>query len=381
MSATNSSFAIAPHSNDNPDGRLSRTSSHRHHHQSNDKVNNSSTVLYRSNSRRYSNPFFTSTRNLGARTSIVGVPTTTITAASPTLVHTSQHIQPAKQPAQLSRSVDRLNNKSQRRELRYEEHDDYIPPPLHSIQCHPTNEHYAKDLNQSTYLSTGHRRSQIEVYPHPPLLSAQTRPVLPRPYPSNTPLSHSTTLADFSSMSKGTSERNSSQHTYGRLSDCHSALAPLENSAVKAPRRIESAYGQFPTLTSTSQEPLYANTQSLYDNILYPQSTSKSPAHPHSHAAKHEHEKKSCASQTQLTWTMATFSSFVDLENQSVIIPQPDPTTLYSIVQHYQTLPGPSASPETIEQIKRLSPGVSESELSLTLAYITFAHTTAFNSQ
>ena len=56
---------------------------------------------------------------------------------------------------------------------------------------------------------------------------------------------------------------------------------------------------------------------------------------------------------------MATFSSFVDLENQSVIIPQPDPSTLYSIVQHYHTNPPPSASPETIEHMKRISPRVS----------------------
>jgi hypothetical protein len=56
---------------------------------------------------------------------------------------------------------------------------------------------------------------------------------------------------------------------------------------------------------------------------------------------------------------MATFSSFVDLENQSVIIPQPDPNTLYSIVQHYHTHPPPSASSETIEQMKRISPNVS----------------------
>ena len=49
---------------------------------------------------------------------------------------------------------------------------------------------------------------------------------------------------------------------------------------------------------------------------------------------------------------MATFSSFVDLENQSVIIQQPDPTTLYSIVRHHATEIPPSASPNTIEQMK-----------------------------
>jgi hypothetical protein len=53
---------------------------------------------------------------------------------------------------------------------------------------------------------------------------------------------------------------------------------------------------------------------------------------------------------------MATFSSFVDLENQSAIIPQPDPNTLYSIVQHYHSQPPPSASSETLEQLKRISP-------------------------
>jgi hypothetical protein len=149
-------------------------------------------------------------------------------------------------------------------------------------------------------------------------------------------------------MSKISSENKTKTNAYGKLSECHSPLTPLENSSVKAPRRIESAYSQFPT-----QEPVYANTQSLYDNILYPQSTSNILNQ------TNEQEKKSCASQTQLTWTMATFSSFVDLENQSVIIPQPDPNTLYSIVQHYHTHPPPSASSETIEQMKRISPNVS----------------------
>lgn len=151
-------------------------------------------------------------------------------------------------------------------------------------------------------------------------------------------------------MSKSASEQHnkSRNDTYGRLSECHSPLTPLENSTVKAPRRIESAYGQFPV-----QEPVYANTQSLYDNILYPQSASKA-------ARKSDDEdRKSCASQTQLTWTMATFSSFVDLENQSAIIPQPDPNTLYSIVQHYQPATTTSTSSETIEPSKRLSPDVS----------------------
>jgi hypothetical protein len=144
-------------------------------------------------------------------------------------------------------------------------------------------------------------------------------------------------------MSKTSSDNN----TYGKLSECHSPLIPLENSSIKAPRRIESAYSQFPI-----QEPVYANTQSLYDNILYPQSTLKF------FDRTNEQEKKSCASQTQLTWTMATFSSFVDLENQTAIIPQPEPDTLYSIVQHYHPEPPPSASPETIEQMKKTSPRV-----------------------
>ena len=132
-------------------------------------------------------------------------------------------------------------------------------------------------------------------------------------------------------MSKASADNND---TYGRLSDCHSPLSPLENSSVKAPRRIESQYSQFPI----QQEPVYANTQSLYDNILYPQSSSKYGTRNNNNPQ----EKKSCASQTQLTWTMATFSSFVDLENQSAIIPQPDPNTLYSIVQHPQTPTDPT---------------------------------------
>jgi hypothetical protein len=288
----------------------------------NDKVNNSNVVYNRRNS------FFTSARYGGPRTSIIALPTTTTT-------NTSQR----KQSAHLSRSVDRLHNKSNRRELRYEEHDDYIPPPpLSSVQCHPTINHYAKNLNQSTYFSSNHRRSQIEAYQ---LSSINNRLILPKPYSSNIPHSHT-----IQNMSKTSSPEN---NTYGKLSECHTPLTPLENSSVKAPRRIESAYSQFPP----PQEPVYANTQSLYDNIVYPQSISKVFQN------ANDQEKKSCASQTQLTWTMATFSSFVDLENQSVIIPQPDPNTLYSIVQHYQTHPSPSASPETVEQLKRMSPRVS----------------------
>lgn len=151
------------------------------------------------------------------------------------------------------------------------------------------------------------------------------------------------------------------EDTYGRLSECHSPLAPLENSAVKPPRRIESAYSQFPTLTSstpTLQEPIYANTQSLYDNILYPNS-SKTGVRIDRTMVESNADKKSCASQTQLTWTMATFSSFVDLENSSIIIPQTDPATLISLPPNYQTQTGNSPSPTMIEHNKRLSPTVS----------------------
>ena len=208
----------------------------------------------------------------------------------------------------LSRSADRLNSKAHRRELRYEEHHDYIPVSLKS---------------------SSHRRSeQIELINH-----QTTRPFSSRPYSSHIPIEFSSFHFD---MSRRTADQESS---YGRLSECHSPLIPLENSAVKAPRRIESAYSQFPTNSGTTQEPVYANTQSLYDNILYPTGSKVSG----------RTENKSCASQTQLTWTMATFSSFVDLENQSIIIPQTDPTTLYSIIP-----------PSTIEQqIKRVSPNVS----------------------
>lgn len=153
-------------------------------------------------------------------------------------------------------------------------------------------------------------------------------------------------MSKNSSDSKNNNNNNNSSSEYGKLSDCHSPLIPLENSSVKTPRRIESSYSQFPI----QPEPIYANTQSLYDNIVYPQSVANKSS---------QQEKKSCASQTQLTWTMATFSSFVDLENQSVIIPQPDPTTLYSLVQHPITTLSPSASPETIQHLRRLSPGVS----------------------
>jgi hypothetical protein len=138
----------------------------------------------------------------------------------------------------------------------------------------------------------------------------------------------------------------------------------MEHSIVKAPRRIESAYSQFPALTSTIQEPVYANTQSLYDNILYPTASSKLIEHREKMSSSdNNQERKSCASQTQLTWTMATFSSFVDLENQSIIIPQTDPSTLHSIASaHYPTqqLPPPSVSPQQTEHTKRLSPNVSQ---------------------
>ena len=260
----------------------------------------------------------------------------------------------------MSRSADRLNSKSTRRELRYEEHNDYIPPapPLNSIQCHPTIDHYARTLNQSssTYFSSTHRRSQIEVYQ---LTTPTKHSILPRPYSSNIPFTtnytrnipirYSSTIDHIPTMSRISPEKT---ETYGKLSECHSPLTPVEKSSVKAPRRIESNYSQFPL---AQQEPVYANTQSLYDNILYPQSTLKVS----NRLERNEQEKKSCASQTQLTWTMATFSSFVDLENQSIVIPQPDPATLYSIVRHHQTELPPSASPTTIEHIKRTSPNVS----------------------
>jgi hypothetical protein len=154
-----------------------------------------------------------------------------------------------------------------------------------------------------------------------------------------------------------TSSDNNNNNTYGKLSECHSSLVPLEHSSIKAPRRIESTYNQFPILSSTHQEPVYANTQSLYDNIIYP--TPSSTITTSKILNQTEQEKKSCASQTQLTWTMATFSSFVDLENQAVVIPQPDPSTLYSIVRHHHHKePPPSASPSTIDNMKRMSPNV-----------------------
>lgn len=266
----------------------------------------------------------------------------------------------------MSRSADRLNSKSSRRELRYEEHDDYIPPPpppLNSIQCHPTIDHYARTLNQSSYFHSKHRRSQIEVY----RLSSETdRLVLPRPYSSNIsfiqstgvrhiPITYSHTIDNISAMSTITPDNN---ETYGKLSECHSPLAPIDNSSVKPPRRIEPQYSQFPT---SQQEPVYANTQSLYDNILYPEGSPMSKM-PNRNERK-DKEKKSCASQTQLTWTMATFSSFVDLENQSIIIQQPDPSTLYSIVQPRRTELPPSASAATIEYMKTISPSVSRKVL------------------
>ncbi|CAF1670925.1 unnamed protein product, partial [Adineta ricciae] len=126
LSPTHSSLAINPVANENQERNLPKTSSHhhRHHHQSNDKVNNSNSVIYRDTSRRYSNTIFSSIRCGGgvegqhqSRTSIAGIPSTSKSSE--------------KQQAQhLSRSADRLNSKSSRRELRYEEHNDYIPPPL-----------------------------------------------------------------------------------------------------------------------------------------------------------------------------------------------------------------------------------------------------------
>ncbi|CAF1115038.1 unnamed protein product [Rotaria sordida] len=364
-STTNSTLAINPVSNDNQEKISSKISSHqhRHHHQSNDKVNNSNSVIYSDTSNnRYSNTLLPSIRyekggQHQSQTSIVATPSTT---------NTSQHIHQKQQVRQLSRSADRLNSKSSRRELRYEEHNDYIPPPapppppLNSIQCHPTIDHYARTLNQSSYFYSTHRRSQIEVYQ---LSTEKNRLILPRPYSSNIPFTHNTTLTnipitysytvgDIPIMSQTSSDNNND--TYGKLSDCHSPLIPVENSSIKAPRRIETAYSQFPI--TTQQEPVYANTQSLYDNILFPESSLKSKIL--NRNEKYEQEKKSCASQTQLTWTMATFSSFVDLENQSVVIQQPDPATLYSIVQRPQTELPPSASSATIEHMKAISPNL-----------------------
>jgi len=292
---------------------------HRHHHQSIEKVNNCNSVIYRDTARHHSNTFFSSFNNIGqehqSRTSFAGLPTSTKTSQDS---HSKQ---------QLTRSADRLNSKSTRRELRYEEHNDFIPSPLNSIQCHPTIDNYARNLNQSSssYLYSRQRRSQIEVYQY-------NSSNLPRPYSYHQPPS-STSDNNFVNMSRSSTDNN---ETYDKLSDCHSPLTPVENSTVKAPRRIESVYSQFPL--SAQQEPVYANTQSLYDNILYPNSSSMK--------ITNREEKKSCASQTQLTWTMATFSSFVDLENQSIIIQQPDPKTLYSIVR-------------TTEQTKRTTPKVN----------------------
>ncbi|CAF1353310.1 unnamed protein product [Rotaria sordida] len=364
-STTNSTLAINPVSNDNQEKISSKISSHqhRHHHQSNDKVNNSNSVIYSDTSNnRYSNTLLPSIRHEKggqhqSQTSIVATPSTT---------NTSQHIHQKQQVRQLSRSADRLNSKSSRRELRYEEHNDYIPPPapppppLNSIQCHPTIDHYARTLNQSSYFYSTHRRSQIEVYQ---LSTEKNRLILPRPYSSNIPFTHNTiltnipitysyTVGDIPIMSQTSSDNNND--TYGKLSDCHSPLIPVENSSIKAPRRIETAYSQFPI--TTQQEPVYANTQSLYDNILFPESSLKSKIL--NRNEKYEQEKKSCASQTQLTWTMATFSSFVDLENQSIVVQQPDPATLYSIVQRPQTELPPSASSATIEHMKAISPNL-----------------------
>ncbi|CAF4760906.1 unnamed protein product, partial [Rotaria socialis] len=185
LSTTNSSFVIGENSKENQEGSISRTTSqkHQHLHQSNDRVNNSNIVLRRDNSRRYSNSFFTSARYSGIHTSVSAIPTGTTTTATASTLNTSQ----AKQPTNLSRSVDRLHSKAHRRELRYEEHDDYIPPPpLHSIQCHPTIDHYRRSLNQSTYFSSTHRRSQIDTYK---LSSINNRLVLPRPYSTNIPIS------------------------------------------------------------------------------------------------------------------------------------------------------------------------------------------------
>ena len=314
-------------------------------------MNNSNSVTYRDRSRRYSNPFLSSVRYERAtedqsRRSLAG---TSLLST----VNTPAH--PHQQP--LSRSADRLTSKASRRELRYEEHHGYIPSslPVHTIQCHPSIDHYARTLNQSSYTFSTHRRSQPDSNP--------PRPVLPRPYSSNIPFTHGTNFtnipisfsspaADFDLMSQ---KRVDHEGTYGKLSDCHTPLTPVENAAIKAPRRIESAYSQFPITTASQQqqqqqEPVYANTQSLYDNILYPSSSLNSKANNRSERkiAANSHEKKSCASQTQLTWTMATFSSFVDLENQSIIIPKTDPTTLHSIGPHY-----PSS-----EHTKRISPNV-----------------------
>ncbi|CAF1603070.1 unnamed protein product, partial [Rotaria magnacalcarata] len=81
------------------------------------------------NSRRYSNPFFTSARYSGTHTSVGAIPTgattttatATATATATTTTTTTLNTSQAKQTANLSRSVDRLHSKAHRRELRYEE--------------------------------------------------------------------------------------------------------------------------------------------------------------------------------------------------------------------------------------------------------------------
>ncbi|CAF1394586.1 unnamed protein product, partial [Didymodactylos carnosus] len=210
--------------------------------------------------------------------------------------------------------------------------------------------------------------------------------------------SNSSTLSSINSRLKLSvdtmaDDRENNNHTYGKLSDCRSLIPSFDNSTnIKAPRRIQSQneqrptrsysptsqpyqndlnetktlrnqtsggnYAQFPvTLDHSSTEPFYANTQSLYDNIVYPQSATNKRNLPRNQTVDLDGmlTTKSCASQTQLTWTMATFSSFVDLENQSIIIPQPDPATFYSI--------GNTISPYQSQQhIRKLSPTSFETD-------------------
>ncbi|CAF0857295.1 unnamed protein product [Didymodactylos carnosus] len=421
---------------------------------SGDRLHTNSTVTYRDKSdpRRYSQPSSGTLRS-----------TQRTTTTTPSTVVHNQHY--------LSKSVDRItsNNRS-RRELRYEEHDDYIPPPQYcdqqphvaNIQCHPTIDHYNRNLNTTVYhqqlvplyennnqryyyssQSSITRKSQID-HIQPSIQVKHLPPPLPlsQHYSSSTsfhpqyyrqvpvvhystpsynlrppyapddisytktnynehhivPPSNSSTLSSINSRLRASvdimaDDRENNNHAYGKLSDCRSVIQSFDNSTnIKAPRRIQPQneqqptrsysptshpyqndpveartlrnqasgenYAQFPViLDHSSTEPYYANTQSLYDNIVYPQSaTNKSlnnlPSTEYNIKQRPQSTanftrslsrsqtvdldsmltaKKSCASQTQLTWTMATFSSFVDLENQSIIIPQPDPTTLYSI--------------------------------------------------
>ncbi|CAF4272450.1 unnamed protein product, partial [Rotaria magnacalcarata] len=99
LPTTTSTLVISAISNENQEKFSSKISTHRHHHQSIDKVNNSNSVIYCDTSTRHSSTFFPSTRyEQGGQHQ-----SETLRAVIPSATNTSQQTHHKQQARQLSR--------------------------------------------------------------------------------------------------------------------------------------------------------------------------------------------------------------------------------------------------------------------------------------